>query len=521
MKKIIISILVVFVSFGFGISQTETRTIMVDVNKVSGPLNNFFNECVGAGRANEGLRADWQQQLRYVKEQLGFRYIRMHGILHDDMGVYFEDENGNPKYNWQYVDALYDYLLSIDVKPFVEFSFMPKAMASGDKTVFWWKGNITPPKDYDKWSNFIKAIVQHWTDRYGENELKKWYFEVWNEPNLPNFWSGSQEDYFKLYNVTAKAVKSVSKDYRVGGPATANYHTWVTETINYCVNNNVPIDFISSHVYGIDKGNFASKKITCYLSQRERSVYGTIYNSWKEIKDSPLPNLKLHYTEWNSSFTPEDPIHDSYHSAAYILDKIKKTGNTANSMSYWTFTDIFEEAGPEPVPFYGGFGLLNTQGIKKSAFYSYQFLNRLGSQELVNKDTTSWICKDKKGNVQILFWNFTITLPGESITDQDYYLKDLPAKAKGIVNIKVENLLPGNYEMKVYKVGYRINDPYTAYLDMGSPAQLSKEQVQKLNSVSNGDPVMTKIISLKDKEPFTQSFDMRENDVYLITMNKF
>ena len=519
--KIRFVLIMFFISFVFiANAQSEIRNINVDVNKVKGPLNNFFNECVGAGRANEGLRADWQKQLRYVKGELGFRYIRMHGILHDDMGVYFEDQEGDPIYNWQYIDVLYDFLLSIDVKPFVEFSFMPKALASGDKTVFWWKGNITPPKDYNKWSNLIKALVQHWTDRYGENEVSKWYFEVWNEPNLPNFWTGNQDDYFRLYNVTANAVKSVSKEYRVGGPASANYNTWVTEIINYCTENDVPIDFISSHVYGIDKGNFAATKVTTYLSKREESVYGSIYNSWKQIKESSCPDLELHYTEWSSSFTPEDPIHDSYHSAAFILDKMKKTGNTVNSMSYWTFTDIFEEEGPKASPFYGGFGLLNLQGINKPAYYSFQFLNKLGNQELDNTDPASWVSKDELGNVQVLLWDFTNTHPGDSVTNQDYYIRDLPSKEKGKVNIQVGNLTPGKYEMNVYKVGYRINDPYTTYLDMGSPSQLSKAQEQMLKSVSNGEPVINKIITVKEQESFIQSYEIRENDVLFITMNK-
>src|SRR5476651_1258637 len=190
------------------------RTINIDANNVKQKLNNSFNFCVGAGRANEGLRADWQRQLQEVKKELGFRYIRFHGLLSDDMGVYREDKAGNAIYNWQYIDELYDFLLSIHVRPFVEFGFMPKALASGERTVFWWKANVSPPKDYDKWGALITALVQHWTERYGEAELKQWYFEVWNEPNLQYFWAGTQADYFHLYQATVGAVKSVSKNYR-------------------------------------------------------------------------------------------------------------------------------------------------------------------------------------------------------------------------------------------------------------------------------------------------------------------
>ena len=234
-----------FTLISFACNINAQRTINVDYNKTAGKLNTMFKECVGAGRANEGLRADWQQQLAYVHKQCGFKYIRMHGLLTDDMAVYTEDSKGNPVYSYMYVDALYDYLLSIGMKPFVELGFMPNALASGNKTIFWWRGNVTPPKDYNKWGAFMKNLVQHFTERYGEEEVKSWYFEVWNEPNLsPGFWSSTQDEYFKLYDYTVKAIKSVNKNYKVGGPATAGAG-WVPETLAHCEKNNIPIDFIS------------------------------------------------------------------------------------------------------------------------------------------------------------------------------------------------------------------------------------------------------------------------------------
>jgi len=207
--------------------SSQERVINVDFSKSSGSLNTFFKECVGAGRANEGLRADWQQQLAYVSKECGFKYIRMHGLLTDDMAVYKEDKNGKPEYNYMYVDALIDFLQSIGMKPFVELGFMPNALASGPQTIFWWRGNVTPPKDYEKWGALIKNLTEHFTERYGADEVKTWYFEVWNEPNLkPGFWTGTQDDYFKLYKYAAQAVKSVNKDYCVGGPATAGAAWW-------------------------------------------------------------------------------------------------------------------------------------------------------------------------------------------------------------------------------------------------------------------------------------------------------
>ncbi len=194
-------------------SILQERVISLDFNKIKGNFTTMFKECIGAGRANEGLRADWQQQLAFVKKECDFKYIRMHGLLTDDMGVYREDKNGNPEYNFQYIDVLYDYLLSIGMKPFVELGFMPDALASGNQTIFWWKGNVTPPKDYKKWEDLIRNLTLHFTERYGADEVKTWYFEVWNEPNLSGFWAGTQEEYFKLYMYTVKAIKSVNKEY--------------------------------------------------------------------------------------------------------------------------------------------------------------------------------------------------------------------------------------------------------------------------------------------------------------------
>jgi len=296
------------------------RTITIDYNNSSGMLNRMFNECIGAGRANEGLRADWQQQLAYVKKECGFRYIRMHGLLTDDMAVYKEDQHGNPEYNYMYIDPLFDYLLSIGIKPFVELGFMPSALASGPQTIFWWRGNVTPPKDYEKWGALIRNLTEHFTERYGKEEVKTWYFEVWNEPNLtPGFWTGTREDYFKLYEYSAKAVKAVNPSYRVGGPATAGA-AWEPELIDFCSKNNLPIDFISTHSYGVRQGFLDEHGNSgTILDKNPMSVSGDVLQSRKEIAESTKPGLELHYTEWSSSYTPADPLHDSYHEASYVL----------------------------------------------------------------------------------------------------------------------------------------------------------------------------------------------------------
>ncbi|HYJ46112.1 MAG TPA: hypothetical protein VEV81_05810 [Pyrinomonadaceae bacterium] len=493
------------------------RVIVADYLGVKGEHNKFFRQVVGAGRAAEGLRADWQRDLAIIHRECGFKYIRFHGLLQDEMGVYSEDRRGQPVYNFQYVDALYDAILEKGMKPFVELGFMPQALASGDHHVFWWKGNITPPKDYGKWARLIQALVEHWTERYGEAEVKQWYFEVWNEPNLDIFWSGSQADYFKLYEVTARAIKNVSRDYRVGGPATAG-RGWITETIDFAARAGVPLDFISTHDYGVKGIGFDEGGVQqLYLVTEPGAIIGGVRDVRSRINRSSRPGLPLHYTEWSTSYSPRDPVHDSYISAPYILSKLKGAEGYADSMSYWTFTDIFEENGPVPSPFHGGFGLLNFQGLRKPAFYAYQFLNRLGERELTSTDADSWVCRSE-GGVQVLFWNFTPPQTKES--DQVFFKRDQPARDFGRVRVSVANLPPGTYRLNIYSVGYQVNDVYADYLKMGSPQTLSPAQVRELAEKTDGRPRQTASVRIGARQTFTRDISLRENDVYLMTLER-
>jgi xylan 1,4-beta-xylosidase len=498
----------------------SARVIAADFSAARGLHSKVFKRCIGAGRANEGLRADWQQQLALVQTDIGFRYIRMHGLLNDDMGVYREDASGNPAYNWQYIDALYDHLLSAGLKPFVELAFMPADLASGTTTIFWWKGNVTPPKSYQKWADLVRNLVTHFRDRYGHDEVRTWYFEVWNEPDIKPFYTADLGEYLRLYRTTAEAVKSVSREYRVGGPASAIAYQFEEELLKYCAQNNVPIDFIATHSYGVREGYLdETGRRGTVLDPDRTAVRSRMLHSREIIRKSALPNLELHFTEWSSAYTPTDYIHDQYHQAAFILDKIKGAQESVDSMSYWVFTDIFEENGPRMTPFHGGFGLLNYQSIKKPAYFAYQFLSLLGKTELVSSGDSSWVTRDDDGGVQALFWNYTPVVPPEGLNDQVYYKGELPSKNTGPVTVRLSGIPRGVYLLQVYRTGYRVNDPYTTYLDLGAPSQLTGRQVEAIKALNSGAPSRTQIIQISDGR-FTETFPMRENDVYLVALKK-
>jgi xylan 1,4-beta-xylosidase len=520
----ILTIIVCTLALNAHTAETNSiRIISADLQQIKGPRSMVWQDCVGAGRVAEGLRDGWRRQLEECHREIGFKYIRMHGLLQDELGVYSEDRNGKPQYNWQYIDDVYDFLLSIGMKPFVEFGFMPNALVSGKGKIFWWNANVTPPNDYAKWDALITALVKHWTKRYGESEVATWRFEVWNEPNYPGFWhpptnSTPRDAYFELYEHTARAVKAVNTNYPVGGPAGAG-PVWTKELIELCEKQNIPIDFISYHAYGLGGGpsgldEFGNNKL--YLSPNIHSVANTVNSQRPVIEKSAKPGLPIHITEWSASYSPRDRVHDSYFSAAFILEQLRRT-EAVSSMSYWTFTDIFEENGPSPRPFHGGFGLINYQGIRKPAFWTYQFLAQLGETELENSDGSSYVCTDKNGGAQILLWDLTHPTDGK-ISNQEFFFQAHPARDKGSVSVQLKNLPQGKYSLTTHKIGYKANDPYSRFLELGSPTDLSRETVAELKHLSEDRPISEFTVTVKVDGTFSTTLPLHDNDVYFLSL---
>jgi xylan 1,4-beta-xylosidase len=501
------------------------REVAADVSRVTGPHSRSALMAVGAGRANEGLRADWQAQLATTQQEIGFRYIRFHGLLDDDMGVYKEDAEGNPRYNFQYIDTLYDALLRLHIRPFVELSFMPSKLASGQSTVFWYKGNISPPKDMRKWSGLIRALMEDWRERYGEQEISNWYFEVWNEPDLPLFFDGTFEQYMNLYQATTTAIKQVCPKCRVGGPAAAQEPT-EKQFVDYVAAHHLSADFLSTHVYATKSGYFdpGTGRVSTIFDTAPDALVPRICGSRAMIDNSSLPKLELHYTEWGSSYTSVDNLHDQYLQASFVLNQLRKTLPCVTSMSYWTFTDIFEERGPRFTPFYGGFGMMNYEGIRKPTYFAYKFLSQLGTSDLFETDSAadgprSWITRTGDQQFQALFWDYSPIGPPPGQDDQSFYKNVIPAEPANPVKLRLTSIPPGKYRMDTYRTGYESNDAYTAYLKMGAPSQLTREQVAQLQEKTIGAPVTSQVIQIKNGT-FEQTFPMRQNDIYLVTLTR-
>ena len=498
--------------------QSQNRVVRADLSHVTGAHSQAPLFTVGAGRAAEGLRADWQEQLATVQSEIGFRYLRMHGLLSDEMGVYTEDKEGNPQFNFQYVDSLYDALLKLHIRPFVELGFMPTKLASGDTTIFWWKGNTSLPKDPAKWAMLMRALIAHWKERYGEDEITQWYYEVWNEPDIRGFWPHTLEEYFQLYKTTAEAIRAECAKCRIGGPASAVPYDAEIAFEKWIIANPEPIDFIALHAYGVNGGflDETGRRGTVIDPDPER-ISGRMRHSRELIDATPLKHLELHFTEWSSAYTPTDYMHDQYHQASFILNTVRRAAPYVDSLSYWTFTDIFEEMGPRFTPFHGGFGMLNLQGIKKPSFHAFKFLSRLKGQDVQSDDEASWVTKAKDGSIAALVWDYSPVVPPDNRTDQVYYRQDLPPVDKGQLTLDLAHVPNGKYRLAVYQTGYGKNDPFTAYVKMGSPKQLTRAQVDALKKIASGAPLNQSVVTV-NKGRFTKTLPLSANDCYEIVL---
>ena len=412
------------------------------------------------------LRDSYRQDLRTVKRATGFEYVRFHAILDDETGVYGEDAQGRPLYNFSYVDQIYDGLLENGVRPFVELSFMPAALASSTKPhAFWYKPLPNPPKDYAKWGEMITGFTRHLVERYGVAEVSRWYFEVWNEPNI-DFWTGEpkQATYFELYDTAARGIKRVSPRLRVGGPATAQA-AWAPEFIRHCVEQKVPLDFFSTHVYGNDR----SEDVFGTHEQIARAdmVARAVKKVFDQVKASPKPDLPIVWSEYNASYMNEVPVTDSPFMGPWLANNIRQCDGFTAMMSYWTFSDVFEEQGVLKKPFYGCYGRIAERGIPKAAFNAFAMLHRLGTRRLKVESPSVLATKTDSGVVEVAVWN---------------YAEPEQSGAARSFTLEFSGPMPEQASVEILDRNH--GSALTVWEAMGRPAFPTREQIQRLRGAA-------------------------------------
>jgi len=479
------------------------------------PFTKFWKKCVGSGHAALGLRADWQEHLAFVRKELGFEYVRFHGLLCDQMKVITRLKDilplptGISYQSFYQIDLLFDYILKIGMKPFIELSFMPKALASGKKTIFYYKGNISPPKKYEKWGQLIEDLTRHLVERYGNDEVETWFFEVWNEPNLSLFWSGSKNDYLKLYKYSVEAIKRVNPNLKVGGPSTAK-NEWIPDLIDYCKKENLPLDYISTHQYPSDIAighsmvSYAVDYVKMFRDVRKKDLHyffsrffhkkqiDALNIAGREILKTTTKksreeagDLPLYYTEWNSNSTCSLPQNDTPYASAFIIKTIVDLQGLVDMYSFWTFSDVIEELGFLARPFNGSFGMIIIHGIPKPAFWAFKLLSRMGENRYdipttCNSETLEMIATKEEDSIKLLLYNQQAgTNP---ITDED-----IKIEINGIGQVK---------KVLIERIDDNHDNARKIWEDMGSPEYLKNDEVKLLKEKS-------KVI--QEKQKFTNN----------------
>jgi xylan 1,4-beta-xylosidase len=449
-------------------SLAAAQEITVDASAPAHPFPHFWERMFGSGRAILSLRESYRSDLRETKRITGFEYVRFHAIFHDEVGVYDEDKDGQPIYNFSYVDQIYDGLLENHVRPFIELSFMPKKLTSDPNALhpFWYKQNVAPPKDWNKWEQLVENFTRHLVNRYGVDEVAQWYFEVWNEPNI-DFWAGNpkEETYYELYDHAARAIKRVSPRLRVGGPATAQA-AWVDRFLAHCKEKNVPVDFASTHVYGNDKAEDVFG--THEKIPRTQMVCRAVRKVHDQIAASPYPNTPLIWSEFNADYGNDRKVTDSAFMGPWMADTIRQCDGLTQMMSYWTFSDVFEEQGVVKTPFYGGFGLLAERGIPKAAFNDFALLHQLGDARLEVNSDSALVTRRKDGSLAIAAWNLFLPEETGSPKTFTFHFKNLG----------------GAHSARITIVDGEHGSPLPAWETLGRPVSPSLQQIEAMRKAA-------------------------------------
>jgi len=510
--------------------------ITIDPKTKTTPTDFSWQEGLGCDHAWQLHRSDMVDQLKFAHEELGIRSLRFHGIFDDDMWTISDLQTFSPMpgggrvrdVNFRQCGHVYDNLLKCGVKPFVELSFMPSQLAKTKKTGLHYKNYTSPPKDWNEWSEYIKAFIRFLLERYGAEEVESWWFEVWNEPDLTGFFSGTQQEYFKLYEVTARAVKSVDANIRVGGPSTSGCK-WIDEFMAYCTENAVPLDFISTHHYPGDAfGNFISPanygsifktmlkavktkadltetlgKMFFYPEKAARVTKDTLCSMDDELA-AKVGELPVFMTEWNSMAIFAAPIHDETYSAAFAIKTVLDLKNDFTGYFFWCLSDLFEEQIQLNKPFVGGFGILTNDGIPKPNFWAFKLLSQLYPMRLD-------VGFREHGNVE-----YAAFTDGENVQVVVYAQSNDPEKKETFeVKIEVDMIAAAVTQQ-------RIDDdhcnPKRLWLEMGAPQNLTPKQVEQIKAASRLTEEAAAFTVKNEKT--TIACHLTTNDIVLFTLRK-
>ena len=487
--------------------------MVFDLQKTKKPINKVWNFGYNTCHAALLLREDLPSQIKQAKD-LDFKYIRFHNTFSREVGLYTENDAGKAVYNFENFDKIYDTVIQNGYLPFMEISFCPEAMKKSEKTLMAYKASTSVPASYEKWNNLIEKMIVHVIERYGIECVKKWYFEVWNEPDLI-FFDGDMEDYFELYDNTVLTIKKVNSDLKVGGPATSKC-AWIGDFINHIEKGSeisdfkpLPCDFIATHAYPSDLPFYTKAHGDVKLQKSD--VLTKMFTEVKEkIENSSLKGIPLIMGEWNSSAGPLAYNHDEKNNGAFIIKTLNELKGVIDGSLYWNLSDIFEEFGLQYKPFHGGYGMFTVNSIPKSSYNAFKLLNMVDGAEVpfetndeLNDGVGVLAGFDKTKNVFNILLYYYMEPGATNLLPQD-------------MSISVGGINSETVSYKSYEINDESGSPYEWWKKLGDPEYLTPDMMQLLYNKSKM-PENTKIL-FREKNIGEYKFDekLHPGDVKLI-----
>lgn len=448
------------------------------------PLKHNFKKFIGVGRAKELLNYNIQKMLRDLQKNIGYQYVKFHGILSDDMLV-VSRVNGELRFHYTLVDMAIDFLLSIQLMPMIQLSFMPAALAANpSKTVFESPFITSPPAKMDEWNLLIEDFTKHLISRYGKEQVTKWPFTVWNEPSTSEKMFGFGDDtlFFQFYKNTYTTVKKVCSDISFGSPSLLYMQNlgnddWIRRFIFYTLSNDCKPDFLNIHYYSdiipdtAADGLFLAHVVSSSFPKNMDDFSLFIGNIKKLFRSLTVDDLPINMTEWNFTLSHRNLINDTSYKTCYIMKNLLKNYDRLNSFGYWSLTDLIEENALPDNLFHGGLGIYTMNGLRKGVFYAFYFANMLGDNLIASGDGYFLTKKDDK--YQIITYHYIhygdLFASGElyDMTETNRYSAFDTSKNLA-VSLQLTDIADGNYLVKEYYVNQNHGNPYDIWLKMGA-----------------------------------------------------
>lgn len=522
---------------GHIMTSVPCKSVEINATLNKKKLRHCFKTFTGVGRAKELLMEQVRTELATLQREVGFQYVKFHGILDDSMMLYNEDRSGNPYLTFHYVDEILDFLMSINLKPLIQFSFMPKLLAKNpSNTIFYHPSIISEPNDREKWRFLISELTRHIIDRYGLEEVRSWLFTFWNAPYTSYVFGFDTDDtVYELYKITYDCVKKCDSKLMFGAPSYGSIDFHISEYYDFlerCFNGNCPPDFYNIHCYPIKTSNTnelatlgestVRKETNDKMILSDNPDYmSTVLTYLKERMDK-FPKLPIYITEWASSNSHRDWLNDTCYRSAYIVKNILENYDEVNSFGNWCLTDTLEELPFDNELFHGELGLFAYHGIKKPAYYAYTFLNKL-MDILVDRGKGYFITTNGGGDFVILLYNYIHISPlySQGILFNVTFLERYNAFVNSdpcdfeFTLTSAEN---GNYIMTEQIVNREHGSAFDEWVRMGALPLTSKEEIDALKGRSM--PLVNKAKIKVDNSCITYYAELKPHEIRLITIKK-